>query len=102
MSLAVCLGQLGAVAVLVHAGLGGGQGGAGGANLLQNSHYLLVTSKADCHLLTLHGGDGLANAAHAHALLEPDVSSLSPVSSPKSLEIMITAIERLRRLTRSS
>ena len=102
VSLAVCLGQLGAVAVLVHTGLGGGQGGAGRARHLQNSHYLLDTSKAGGHLLTLHGGDGPANAAHAHALLETDVAALSPVCYPESLEIMITDTERSESLTRSS
>ena len=40
VSLAVCLGQLGAVAVLVHAGLGGGEGRAGRAVNLQNSAIL--------------------------------------------------------------
>ena len=49
MSLAVSLGQLGAVAVLVHAGLGGGEGSAGGAVNLQNSAILASWS---IHILT--------------------------------------------------
>ena len=44
-------------------------------------------------LLTLHGGDGLANAAHAHAPLEPDVATLSPVSAPGNGWIIMTTEE---------
>ena len=79
--LAVGLGQIGAVGVLVHAGLVGGQGGVSGTGDLDTPGQYIVTTETP-YLFTLNSGNDLANTAHSNTSLESDETFLSPVCAP--------------------